>query len=64
MLLFFLLGPKGGFLPVGVSQIVIFCNFVCNLARVLYSACKKIGLSDLCTAFCIGCTLMHIHHFL
>jgi hypothetical protein len=41
-----------------------FINFVCNLARVLYSACKKTGLSDVCTAFCIGCMFMHIHHFL
>jgi hypothetical protein len=41
LIVFFLLGPMGSFIPVGVSQIAIFCNLVCNLARVLYSACKK-----------------------
>jgi hypothetical protein len=54
----------GGFLPADVSQIEIFCNLACSLARVLYSVCKRSVQSDLRTAFCTGCTAVHIHQFL
>jgi hypothetical protein len=41
-----------------------FCCFACSLVRVLYNMCKRSSQSNLCTAFCIGCKSLHIHHFL